>query len=468
MTRSMAYAFHDHDAAARAVGRRVPQGLWPEPPPRVIEQLPSEPWLPSGPDAPSANEMAHASPAPSGAAVRSTPAMEPLTAGSERVTPQLTPQRSGTFLRAAALDATPLQPLVRPPPLPAAPRIESLRAPPARLPIEWLTEQSRSPSRSSSPSPSPVAARAVPAAAARARTTPRAERIVLYLAEDSVATFSRRRLSRVRLRSVGACGALIAGLLMLASSQRGASGHPRAVAVRGMPSAASKPPVQKTASPTQPTPALLPQPQPASVPLAATRLEPATNTASTPTAAPARASFRYRARDRRAARHVAPVRSARQTGALPPEPADDDSDALADNEPGSDEAREEDDVSAEATRDDSSASTEAAARAAPQSSAAHARPSVTHAQLISSRRPQYPDSALQRGIEGTVLLSFTIDAGGAVRDPVVERSSPAGVFDRAALQAIRSARYQPRTEDGVPVVTPQARKRYVFHVQPRK
>ncbi len=61
--------------------------------------------------------------------------------------------------------------------------------------------------------------------------------------------------------------------------------------------------------------------------------------------------------------------------------------------------------------------------------------------------PVYPNRAQTRGLEGYVLLQFTVDETGAVRDPdVVESSSP--IFDRSALNAVLRFKYKPRVVNG--------------------
>ena len=62
--------------------------------------------------------------------------------------------------------------------------------------------------------------------------------------------------------------------------------------------------------------------------------------------------------------------------------------------------------------------------------------------------PIYPRYAVSRGIEGRVLLEFTVTAAGGVRDLVVLHAEPPGVFDRAALAATRDLRYRPRVLNG--------------------
>lgn len=65
--------------------------------------------------------------------------------------------------------------------------------------------------------------------------------------------------------------------------------------------------------------------------------------------------------------------------------------------------------------------------------------------------PVYPSRAASRGIEGWVLLKFTVTETGAVRDPIVIESEPAGVFDRAAEKAVLKFKYKPRVENGQPI-----------------
>jgi TonB family protein len=58
--------------------------------------------------------------------------------------------------------------------------------------------------------------------------------------------------------------------------------------------------------------------------------------------------------------------------------------------------------------------------------------------------PTYPDRARERGTEGWVDLEFTVAKDGTTRDAVVRAAEPAGTFDRAALDAVKRWRYEPR------------------------
>lgn len=68
--------------------------------------------------------------------------------------------------------------------------------------------------------------------------------------------------------------------------------------------------------------------------------------------------------------------------------------------------------------------------------------------------PMYPARAQSQGIEGWVLLSFTVTEAGTVIDPNVLESQPPGVFDEAAKKAVLKFKYKPRVENGRPIAVP--------------
>lgn len=57
------------------------------------------------------------------------------------------------------------------------------------------------------------------------------------------------------------------------------------------------------------------------------------------------------------------------------------------------------------------------------------------------REPVYPQTALTRGIEGQVVVEFGLAPDGRVQDLRVISAKPAGVFEQAALQAVRGWLY---------------------------
>lgn len=62
--------------------------------------------------------------------------------------------------------------------------------------------------------------------------------------------------------------------------------------------------------------------------------------------------------------------------------------------------------------------------------------------------PQYPERAAQRGIEGRVLVEFTISKSGSVKDAKVVAYEPSKIFNKAALKAVSQWKYNPKIEDG--------------------
>jgi len=67
--------------------------------------------------------------------------------------------------------------------------------------------------------------------------------------------------------------------------------------------------------------------------------------------------------------------------------------------------------------------------------------------------PEYPSRARKKGTTGLVRLSLLVGVDGRVRDVRVLESSPPGVFDDAAVAAVRQWTYAPATYEGQPVAT---------------
>ena len=66
----------------------------------------------------------------------------------------------------------------------------------------------------------------------------------------------------------------------------------------------------------------------------------------------------------------------------------------------------------------------------------------------------YPEAAKASGIEGRVVVRYDVTADGSVVNAVVEASEPPGMFDEAALTAVRSWRFRPRVDRGEVVAAP--------------
>jgi len=71
---------------------------------------------------------------------------------------------------------------------------------------------------------------------------------------------------------------------------------------------------------------------------------------------------------------------------------------------------------------------------------------------VISRGPlEYPSSAAKKRIKGYVIVNLLIAKDGTVELAKVIASSPAGVFDQAALRGVRSWRFAPAKYKGNPV-----------------
>ncbi len=78
--------------------------------------------------------------------------------------------------------------------------------------------------------------------------------------------------------------------------------------------------------------------------------------------------------------------------------------------------------------------------------------------------PVYPRRALSRGIEGYVIVEFTVTRLGTVKYPVVAEAKPPGIFDRAAVNAALKFKYKPKVVDGEPIEVPGVRNRITFEL----
>ncbi|CAI8210987.1 MAG: Uncharacterised protein [Glaciecola sp. HTCC2999] len=78
--------------------------------------------------------------------------------------------------------------------------------------------------------------------------------------------------------------------------------------------------------------------------------------------------------------------------------------------------------------------------------------------------PVYPRRALQRGIEGFVIVEFTVNTIGAVKEPFVVEAQPEGIFDQAALDAAKKFKYKPRVVNGEATEVSGVQNRITFKI----
>ena len=78
--------------------------------------------------------------------------------------------------------------------------------------------------------------------------------------------------------------------------------------------------------------------------------------------------------------------------------------------------------------------------------------------------PQYPARAQENGMEGWVLVEFTVTAEGSTADVIVIESSH-NMFERNAVKAAERFKFKPRVVDGEPIESLGVRNRIEFKLE---
>ncbi len=78
--------------------------------------------------------------------------------------------------------------------------------------------------------------------------------------------------------------------------------------------------------------------------------------------------------------------------------------------------------------------------------------------------PIYPRRALERGLEGDVIVEFTVTRQGTVKDVLVVESTRA-LFNQAAIDAAEKFKYKPRVVNGVPIEVAGVKNRISFRLE---
>jgi periplasmic protein TonB len=77
---------------------------------------------------------------------------------------------------------------------------------------------------------------------------------------------------------------------------------------------------------------------------------------------------------------------------------------------------------------------------------------------VSSIRVRYPSTALRNNQEGWVDLQYTVNPDGSVTNVSVVNAEPRHVFDSAAIDAIRHAKFSPAMRDGTATASQQQKR----------
>lgn len=78
--------------------------------------------------------------------------------------------------------------------------------------------------------------------------------------------------------------------------------------------------------------------------------------------------------------------------------------------------------------------------------------------------PVYPRRALSRGLEGYVIVEFTVTKQGTVTTPKVIKAEPADIFNQAAIDAALKFKYKPRVVDGEAVEVAGVQNKITFQI----
>lgn len=82
--------------------------------------------------------------------------------------------------------------------------------------------------------------------------------------------------------------------------------------------------------------------------------------------------------------------------------------------------------------------------------------------LLESGSLVYPEAQKNAEIQGWVLVAYDVDQTGEVNNVRVADSYPKGVFDQAAIEFVRTWRFQPQKRAGTPEAVPNMQSRISF------
>jgi TonB family protein len=106
------------------------------------------------------------------------------------------------------------------------------------------------------------------------------------------------------------------------------------------------------------------------------------------------------------------------------------------------------------------AQADAKARSAADALAAESRPYLP----VSKEAPEYPDKALEKGIEGDCTVTYTVTPQGRVDNPqVLGQCHP--LLVRPSLAAARTFRYQPRIVDGQAISVNNVKNTFHYRIE---
>lgn len=85
--------------------------------------------------------------------------------------------------------------------------------------------------------------------------------------------------------------------------------------------------------------------------------------------------------------------------------------------------------------------------------------------LLESGRMAYPPESREANVEGSVLVAYDVSEEGEVSNIRVLSSTPTDVFDSAAIDFVRTWRFQPQKRNGVPEAVENVESRISFTLE---
>ena len=86
---------------------------------------------------------------------------------------------------------------------------------------------------------------------------------------------------------------------------------------------------------------------------------------------------------------------------------------------------------------------------------------------IATPPPKYPGYAFEHNLEGLVVMRVDVAADGSVTGAIVERAEPKGVFEEAAMAAVKNWKFTPAMKDGK-AIAGQVRVPIEFALDPKE
>lgn len=80
-------------------------------------------------------------------------------------------------------------------------------------------------------------------------------------------------------------------------------------------------------------------------------------------------------------------------------------------------------------------------------------------------QPTYPITAITKGIEGYVIVEFTVTSIGTTSNISVIEAVPSSIFNQSSIKAAARFKYKPRVIDGTPIEVRGVQNKFIFQLE---